>query len=46
MKKDYKAPDAAVIELKGREVLTSSCEWVPEENETERSSTSGRFPGF
>jgi hypothetical protein len=46
MKKDYKARDAAVIELKGREVLTSSGEWSPEENETERSSTSGKYPRF
>lgn len=46
MKKGYMAPNADIIELKGREVLTSSGEWTPEENETERSSTGGRVPNL
>ena len=47
MKNKYNAPDVSIINFDGREVLTSSGEWTPGENETERSSTTkGRTPLF
>lgn len=47
MKKKYNTPDVSLIIINGCDVLTSSGEWKPSDNETERSSpTNAIIPTF